>query len=92
MSNQTQTGQGIQFKNKYVKIVYFAYLVLVGALALYWTLSQTGPAVPLIQFQAGFLNWGKYFGLMTFIVLVLPMGLVGQIVAVIVDSRISSKR
>ncbi len=83
------TDQGIQFKNKFVKIIYFSYLIIVGALVLYWTLSQTGPAVPIIQFQSSFLNWGKHFVLLTFLILMVPIGIIGQIVAVIVDARIS---
>jgi hypothetical protein len=69
---------------KTAKYVYGTYLILVFAICLYWTGSQTGPAVPLIKLQALLFN-GRYFGVPTVFVLALPLGLAGNVVIHLLD-------
>ena len=77
--------------SKTAKYLYGAYLAFVFLISFYWTGSQTGPAVPLIQLQA-LLFGGRYFGVPTVFLLALPMGIAGRLLAHLLDRLAISSR
>ena len=63
---------------------YLAWLICAFGIALYWTMTNTGLSQPLIWLQSK-IFLGRYFGVVTVFLTAVPIALVGQVLAFMLD-------
>ena len=77
--------------SKPAQYLYLGCLVLAFGIALYWTMTNTGLAQPLIWLQSK-IFFGRYFGVLTVFLCALPIALVGQLFAYALDASLKRNR
>jgi hypothetical protein len=70
--------------SKPAQYFYLVCLVLAFAIAVYWTITNTGLSQPLIWLQSK-IFFGRYFGVLTVFLSALPIALVGQVLAYLLE-------
>ena len=77
--------------SKPAQYLYLVCLVFAFAIALYWTVTNTGLSQPLIWLQSK-LFFGRYFGVLTVFLSALPIALGGQLLAYLLDAVLKRNR
>ena len=77
--------------SKPAQYFYLVWLVFAFGIALYWTMTNTGLSQPLIWLQSK-IFLGRYFGVVTVFLTAVPLALVGQVLAFILDGFLRKNR